>query len=241
MSTPCPLNQAENFKHNTLSFSKESFQKLELIMYKQKFEKESYLYWEGDTADKLYYLVSGTVRLTKMTDDGKDLSLYYFQPGDLFGEMDRSKDQVCTFSAEALTECEVGVIQRQDLESLLWQNGDVAIEFISWMGHMQKFTQLKLRDLMFFGKNGALASTLIRMTNTFGEKDGDKIVIKKRFTNIEIASLIGSTRETVNRMLSQLKKDKAIDYKNGYVTILNLEYLKEICHCEGCPASICRL
>jgi CRP/FNR family transcriptional regulator, cyclic AMP receptor protein len=227
--------------HNTVTFSEESFLKLKGIMYEHFIQKGSRVFLEGDPADKIYYLKSGAVRLKKVTNDGKDLSLYYYREGDLFGEFDQTSNKVCTFSAETTTDCTIGVIQQQDLEILMWQHGDLALDFMKWMGYMQRFTQLKLRDLMFYGKNGALASTLIRMSNTYGIQNGNTIHIVERFTNSEIASIIGATRETVNRMLAQLKKSKIISYDDGTITILDLEALKKICHCEECPAHICRL
>ncbi|MFP3490515.1 helix-turn-helix domain-containing protein, partial [Staphylococcus sp. SIMBA_130] len=82
--------------------------------------------------------------------------------------------------------------------------------------------------------HGALASTLIRIANTYGIEEGDTIRMTTKFTNTEIADLIGATRETVNRMLNQLKKDHIIAYENGTIMIKDLEQLKAICHCEGC-------
>lgn len=75
------------------------------------------------------------------------------------------------------------------------------IEFMKWMGRMQRLIHVKLRDILFFRKNGALASTLIRMSNSFGKVEGGQIIITEKFTNADIGCLIGATRETVNRMI----------------------------------------
>ncbi|WP_456276182.1 Crp/Fnr family transcriptional regulator [Bacillus sp. AK128] len=226
---------------NTQIFSVENFNKIEDIMYDYKVSTGSNLFWEGDPSDKLYYVKKGIVKLTKMTDDGKDLSFYYFGQGDMFGEFDTFIKSTCSFSAVAVNDCEIGVIQQSDLEVLLWRDGSFPVEFTRWMGFMQRLIHVKLRDILFFGKNGALASTLIRMSNTFGEMEGKTIKITEKFTNTDIGCLIGATRETVNRMISQLRKEEIIDVDNGYLVIYDLDYLKSICHCEGCPKEICRL
>src|SRR5690606_19192373 len=103
-------------------------------------------------------------------------------------------------------------------------------------------TQTKFRDLMMFGKPGALCSTLIRLYNTYGEmrKDGS-VMIGKKLTNTELADMIGATRESVNRMLSDLKNAGAVSNENGYMVVKNIQYLKDICHCENCPVDICRI
>ncbi|MFZ3590542.1 Crp/Fnr family transcriptional regulator [Bacillus sp. DJP31] len=230
-----------NQVHNTNHFTDENLTKMKDIMYDYKVESGTNIFWEGDPSDKLYFIKKGIVKLSKMTDDGKDLTFYYFGQGDMFGEFDCFVKDTCTFSAVAIHDCQIGVIQQSDLEVLLWKNGDFPIEFMKWMGVMQRLMHVKLRDILFYGKNGALASTLIRMTNTFGKVEDKYIIITEKFTNSDIGCLIGATRETVNRMIAQLKKDHVLDIENGYLVIYDLDYLKGICHCEGCPKEICRL
>ncbi|WP_127530249.1 Crp/Fnr family transcriptional regulator [Paenibacillus kobensis] len=221
--------------------SAESFEKLERIMYIKSMGKGSRLFWEGDPAAKLYFIIEGRVKTTKETDSGRTLTLYLHQKGDLIGQVDPFKDSVHTFSAEATHDCTVGIIQRSDLEALLWQNGDLAVEFMKWMGLMHRLTQTKFRDLMLFGKSGALCSLLIRLSNSYGIMNNNGIHIDLRINNSEMADMIGSTRESVNRMLSDLKKEDVIEYHDGHVVIKNLEYLRTECHCENCPKEICRM
>lgn len=226
---------------NTNLFSTENFTKLENIMNEKQFKADSRLFIEGDLCDSLYYIKEGVVKITKVSDDGMDLTLHYFYPGDLFGEFNPNNDKYSTFSAEAVNNCTIGTVSQADLEQLLTKDGGFALEFSKWLSHMQWYIQLKLRDLIFHGKNGALASIIIRASNTYGISDGEKIHIAKRFTNNEIANMISATRETVNRMLSKFKKEGLVDYSHGRITILDLEGLKQVCHCEECPLGICRL
>ncbi|MDQ1914378.1 Crp/Fnr family transcriptional regulator [Paenibacillus sp. GD4] len=221
--------------------SAESFEKLKSIMYMKEIEKGSYLFWEGDQTDKLYFIMNGQVRTTKTTDSGKSLTMYLHLAGDLIGQMDPFKDSVHTFSAEAMKDSKIGVIQRKDLEILLWQHGDLAVEFMKWMGLMHRLTQTKFRDLMMFGKTGALCSLLIRLTNSYGVHRKNEIFIELKINNTEMADMIGATRESVNRMLSDLKKDDIIGYEDGHVVIKDLAYLRDVCRCENCPKEICRM
>ncbi|MBB3125616.1 CRP/FNR family transcriptional regulator [Paenibacillus rhizosphaerae] len=221
--------------------SQESFERLESIMYKRSVEKGSCLFWEGDPADKLYFIIEGRVRTTKTSDSGRALTLYLHHEGDLVGQMDPFQDSVHSFSAEIMEDAKVGVIQRKDLEALLWQHGDLAVEFMKWMGLMHRLTQTKFRDLMMFGKTGALCSLLIRLGNSYGTEREEGIYIDLRINNSEMADMIGATRESVNRMLSDLKKEDVIETADGHIIIKDLHYLRDICHCENCPKEICRM
>lgn len=230
-----------NRQSNTDCLSPEHVIKLKQIMYDYNAPAGTHLYWEGDPTDKLFYIKRGRVKITKATDDGKQLIMYMFQTGDLFGELETFHTSHHNFNAETAEDSLIGIIQQKDLEVLLWQHGDFAVEFIKWMGQMHRITQTKFRDLMMFGKPGALCSMLIRLSNTYGKPFGDGMLISTRLTNNELAEMIGATRESVNRMLSDLRKQGVIDYHNSLIVIKDPTYLRDLCHCENCPGTICRV
>ncbi len=226
---------------NTSCFSPESLVKLTEIMYDKKWPANTSLYEDGDLADKLYYLKSGSVKITKSSPDGKQIIMCIHQEGDLFGQVDPFQQSTHSFRADTLEDTVIGVIQQRDLEILLWRHGELAVEFMKWMGLMHRVTQTKFRDLMMFGKPGALCSTLIRLTNTYGEQKKDGIWISKKQTHTDLAEMIGATRESVNRMLSDLKTRGVLSYDQQHLVIHDLDYLRDICHCENCPKDICRM
>ncbi|MET1247214.1 MULTISPECIES: Crp/Fnr family transcriptional regulator [Sporolactobacillus] len=228
--------------NNTCMFSKQSLQALKSVMTVTTYKKGVNIFWEGDHADKLFYMLGGRVKLFKSAYDGKDLVLHYFMEGDLFGEIGCLGSVENSFTAATVTECTVGIISEKDLEPLLLSNASLSFEFMKWIGMMGQYTQIKMRDLIFYGKNGALASTLLRMIHGYSRTDEDGIHYTISLTNSDLAQLIGSTRETVNRMLQSWKSDGAIDYYHGSIVIKDLTYIKAICHCEDrCPMNICRL
>ncbi|AEI42508.1 Crp/Fnr family transcriptional regulator [Paenibacillus mucilaginosus] len=228
-------------KANSECFSSQNLDRLKATMYEMNVKAGDHLFWEGDPADKLYYVKSGSVRITKDSGDGKHFILYTHGEGDLFGQLDPFQASLHSFNAETLEDSVIGAIQQKDLDTLLWQHGDLAVEFMKWMGLMHRMTQTKFRDLMMFGKPGALCSTLIRLCNSYGEKQGDAIRITRKVTNTELAEMIGSTRESVNRMLSDLKKADVVTLEGGYTIVKDLSYLRDICQCENCPLDMCRI
>jgi CRP/FNR family transcriptional regulator len=112
---------------------------------------------------------------------------------------------------------------------------------MKWMSQQYRKTQAKFRDLVLHGKKGALYSTLIRMSNTHGMKTNKGILIELPLTNQELANFCGTSREVVNRLLSELRKNEIISIDKGTITINDLEYLKREIDCEDCPAVICRI
>jgi len=224
--------------------SEENFNHLKGIMYARKMDTGSYIFWEGDPADNLYYVRSGRVKIMKSTEDGKDMIMSIMQKGDLIMEMGGFTESHHHFNAEVLQDAEIGVIQRKDLEILLYRHGDFALEFMSWMSLMHQMTQSKFRDLLLYGKTGALASTLIRLCNSYGTATPDGIRIDLKLTNSELADMIGATRESVNRMLSDMKAAGTVAMKQGQIVVKKLSDLRATCNCPtfpACPVEICRI
>lgn len=226
---------------NTSYFSTKSMNDLIDNMYIRHYDKNSKLYLEGDRSNSLFFIFNGKVKLTKLNEDGKELTMYNYFEGDLFGEYTSMNNHFNSFTAQIVENSKIGVIQQYAVENLLREDAKLATEFTLWMSQTHRYTQMKLRDLLLYGKNGALASTLIRISNTYGKTLGNKIIITRKFTNIELAKLIGATRETVNRLLTTFKDIGYINYDYGKIEILNLDNLKEIHQCENCPVEICRL
>lgn len=226
-------------------FNEEQFARLKELMYPKRAEAGSYLFWEGEPADKLYYIQSGRVKLRKVMEDGKEFILSILQAGDLLCEPDDGLSGVkYSYSAEAIDEAKLGVIQWTDLEILLYRHGDFAVRFMNWMSLSRRVSESKFRDLLLFGKPGALASTLIRLGNSYGIMQADGIKINMKLTNSELAAFIGTTRESVNRMLAGFKDEGIIDMRKGYIVILKLSALRAVCQCPTCPGcspEVCRI
>jgi CRP-like cAMP-binding protein len=225
-------------------FTEEHRKLLEEIMYPKKAKAGSRLFWEGDEAGELYYVRSGRVKLTKTTEEGRTLNLSVLRQGDLVGELGMSGAGTYGCSAVVIKDAELGVIQEKDLEILLFRHGDFAVAFTKWMALQHRITQSKFRDLLLFGKTGALASTLIRLCNTCGVVTKDGIRLTMKLTNTELADFIGATRESVNRMLGDLKAGGIVDMDGGCLVIKSLNELKAMCRCPSfpaCPRDICRI
>ena len=246
LSNPTKSESEESgLKGITQYMTEEQFGHLEQIMQTRKITKGTYLFWEGDDADKLYFIISGHVKLLKSTEEGKDLIISVLHKGDFIAQFNGLRDPQYGFSAETMSNVQVGVILRNDLEDLLVQHGDIALQFMYWSGLNNQIIESKLRDLLLHGKTGALASTLIRMSNTFGIPAIDgSIHIQLKLTHTELGEMIGCTRESVNRMLGDWKSDGTLEFEDGKLIIRQIENLREICKCpnaSGCPVQVCRL
>ena len=174
----------DSFKGDISSFlSNDNFDKLTGIMNSKQVNVGTHLFWEGENADKMYFVHSGQVKLRTSTESGKEFLLGIKSEGSLIGEFSGTdRPSHYNYRAEVTESAEISTILLSDLKKLLYQFGNFAVEFMNWLGWMNRVTQLKLYDVLFYDKSGALASTLLRLSNSYGVKCSDGILINIELT-----------------------------------------------------------
>lgn len=223
--------------------SKELRELLDSISTVKRMEKDTYLFHEGADAHEIYIIKSGLVQVSKLTANGKEMILRICKNEDIVGELTLfSEHPKYLLSSKVIQAGEILIIDKETLEKKLITNQELTIEFLKWTGnHMRKF-QSKIRDLLLNGKKGALYSTLIRLSNSYGIKQSNGILIELTLTNQELAKFCAATRESVNRMLVELRKKDVISInKSGQILIKNMQYLRDEIGCENCPVEICNI
>lgn len=205
-------------------------------------KKGSYIFQEGTDADELYIILSGKIQISKITADGRELTFRICGKNDIIGELTLfTSSPKYLLNALVLEAGEIAIIKKDVLEREIFKNSSLAFEFMKWMSDHFRKTQTKFRDLVLNGKKGALYSTLIRMTNSYGFKVDEGILIDLPLTNQELGNFCGTSRESTNRILSELKRDDIITSLNGKIVVKNLQYLKNEIGCENCPAVYCSI
>lgn len=206
-------------------------------------EQGSHIFQEGELSEDIFLIKSGAIQISQQTESGKELTLRICHTGNIIGE----NALFCHFqyhstTATALVHSELLYISKSKLEILLSEHSLLLVDYLKWVQVENIKNQTRMRDLVIHGKKGALFSTLIRMANTYGEvQENGNIFINFSLTNSEIAALCATSREMINRMLNELKKKNIITFEKGYITIIDIEFLKKEIECINCPLAICRM
>jgi CRP-like cAMP-binding protein len=208
----------------------------------KNFDKGSFLFEEGNNANELYIIQSGKFQISKIVPDGRELTIRMCSAGELVGELalfSPSSQHILT--ARASESGSVAVIRKDRLEEEIAKDSGLALELVKWFSLQHRKSQTRFRDLVLHGKKGALYSTLIRMVNSYGVKTEDGLKIDVPLTNQELANFCGTSREVVNRLLSELRKTKVISIDKGFITVHALNRLKREIDCENCSVEICTI
>ncbi len=209
---------------------------------KVKLTKGTYLFQEGQEAKEMYILLAGKVQISKMNAEGKELTLRLCTHNDIVGELTLfTVDPRYLFNAKIVESGEAAAINLEDLERVLFNNSKLAYEYMKWMNDHIRKTITKFRDLVLNGKKGALYSTLIRLCNSYGVLRQDGIYIDVSLTNQDLANYCGTARESVSRMLGELRDEGIISVERKKIIVHDLCFLKTEIDCENCPIEYCNI
>ncbi|OZM57388.1 cAMP-binding protein [Lottiidibacillus patelloidae] len=155
----------------------------------------------------LYLLKKGNVRLYRSSEDGKQLTVDLLGDGNVFGETSTFSLNDDQTYAEALTDVYLCVIGKDEFTVLMEQYPKLAIKFIEILSARLKETYEMSESLALRNVRYRILSLLLKLSEKFGRRSKEWQTIDVKVTHHDIASMIGSTRETVSATMAQLKKD----------------------------------
>ncbi|WP_346353990.1 Crp/Fnr family transcriptional regulator [Azotosporobacter soli] len=193
----------------------------------RQLEKGETIFFEGEAGEGFHYVIAGQVKIIKTSEDGREHIIKVMQPGELFAEVLLFNSLPYPATAIAVESARVGMIRNVDLERLVLGNNQLALQLIKALSQRLLYAQQKIKNLALDDVLSRTAEVLLRLA---GEQVGKEKTpeIKLDFSRQDLASLVGTTRETVTRTLSALKKDAIIDFEGSRIRLLDVDYLKSL-------------
>ncbi|MGI6285450.1 Crp/Fnr family transcriptional regulator [Neomoorella humiferrea] len=206
--------------------SPEELQHIASLALVRRYRKNMYIFMQGEPGDAIYFVKKGAIKLFQVLEDGREKILHFVREGEIFAEVLLFEGGPYPATAETLEDSEVGIIRNADMERLLSRHGEMAVKIIKVMSRRLRRAQEHIRDLALKGAYGRLASTLLQLAKDYGTPGGDGVTIELNLSQQELASLIGTSRETVARILSDFKRLGAVGVERQRITILSPQKLK---------------
>jgi len=192
------------------------------------FKKKQPIYLPGDPGDYVYLLKSGLVKISRIDDDGKELTLAILEPGEIFGEIDVLEETARDSVAEVLDDAHICLITREDFNQFLKSQPQCSFKLTKLIGLRIKKIESRIEDLVFRDASARLAHLLLNLSNTFGVNGPEGRTLKTKMTHQELANLIGTTRETVSLTLGQFRQAGMISIEKREISILSKKGLTEL-------------
>jgi CRP/FNR family cyclic AMP-dependent transcriptional regulator len=186
------------------------------------------IYLPGDRAQGVHFLASGRIKVSKVTRDGKELTLAYRTEGDFFGEPCLLEGGPREEMAEAMDASVTVEVERELLDQMLQSNGVASYKFARALILRRKDLETRVEQLIFKDVGSKLAELLLNLGHEHGIADERGLVVGLKITHQEMANLIGSTRETVSLTLSQFKRKGLIQTEGRKVILADPEGLRAL-------------
>jgi CRP/FNR family transcriptional regulator, cyclic AMP receptor protein len=183
------------------------------------------IFAKGDPGTGLMGVLTGAVKVSVASADGKDIVLNIFHQGEVFGEIALLDGRPRTADATAMSDCELIVIERRDFVPFLSAHPEVMLKVIEILCARLRRTSEQVQDITFLNLPTRLAKTVLQLT---AAEEGSAIRRKAVITQREISQMIGMSRESTNKQLRAWAKCGWIRLERGGVAVLAPDKLAPI-------------
>ncbi|WP_018248574.1 Crp/Fnr family transcriptional regulator [Orenia marismortui] len=191
-------------------------------------QKGEIIFFEGEVGEALFLVKSGKVKLLKMVESGEEQIINIVKRGDIFAEVVLFDNGDYPATAIAMEDTEIGMIKGKDIEKLMYQIPEIALKILKVMSKRLRRAQQRIRNLGLKDTTSRTASALVYLAQEHGIGDELQVEINLSLTQQELANIIGTSRETVSRVLNKFKDDNLISVSRQKIVIKDLAGLKDI-------------
>lgn len=206
--------------------NQESLEKIASITIERRYRKGTIIFMEGDKGEALFFIKNGKVKISKISNDGRELIFNIYGEGDVFAEVTLFNDVAYPATAEVVEDAFIGMIKNEDLEKLVSKDADLALRIIKILNKRLYMAQMKLKQMALSDTHVRTAQMIIKLAQEHGVEQDGMIELKLELSRQDLANMIGTARETVSRALSQFKKEGAIEISGKKIVVKNMKKLK---------------
>lgn len=190
------------------------------IVRKKKFTDKSMVFMHETPITHIYIVASGKVKIFRNDMVGKEQIIGFKQSGDLFPHVGFFRQGNYPAHAQAIEDTVLFSISLNNFEDVLVANPHLSIKMLRILGDRIVGLQQRLEEMALRSTNERILLLLQRLSISHSSVEPDGwIKLNTKFTNADLANMIGTTRESVNRMISQLKKEGTLRVKDGHYVI----------------------
>lgn len=195
----------------------------------QHFSKGQTIFFEGSRPTGVYCIYSGKVKIFKNRGNGKLQVVRLAKKGDILGYRSLLSGEEYSASAKVLEDTLVCYVPKQYLLQLLKSNSDFSLKMMELFAHELQSAEEKITSMATKPVRERLAETLLLLKDFYGLKS-DKQTLDVNLTRDDLASIAGTSMETVVRLLSDFKDEKVLALNNKQIKVLDSKKLFQIAH-----------
>lgn len=190
------------------------------------YPKGHVIFAAGDVSDRVYLIESGWVKIYRLSTDGRRVTVGSIRsPGEMMALAETLLGVERTCFAGAISNVSMVVMTKNRFEELLAQHPFLAIKVAKLLGARMREAEAIIQEMVCWQAPGRLALMLMKMGEKMGEQTKNGVKINLHLTHEEIASMVGTSRQTVTSLLNTFKQEKSITYEGRVIRIVNPDKL----------------
>lgn len=208
------------------NFSPKVLEEFESMKLTRIYPKGQALFTQGQPATGIFIVCQGKAKLSIYSQDGKTVILRVAHPGEVLGLSSIMSNRSHHATAEAVETCQVNFVSKRDFDKFLEKNAEAAKNTIVQLTKNYERACGQIRSLAL---SGSIAERLARLLLSWTRRNGNgerHWQFKLDFTHEEIGAMIGTSRETVTRLLKEFKKQNLIELDHSTLTIMDAKRLE---------------
>lgn len=208
----------------------EQLKRLERIAEQRSYRRRQVVHFADQPGDYVYLLCTGRVKIARVSERGRELTLYLLEDGAIFGETGLlGSEETYELVAETLEDSLVVVFRRADILAVLEQSLTATRELLKLVGARRMMAENQVADLVFLEVPKRLAKLLLRLYEGQSGRNGRVgQALRGKMTHQELANVIGSTRETTTLILNDFRRQGLIDFLGRKILITDRSGLENL-------------
>ncbi|WP_238546125.1 Crp/Fnr family transcriptional regulator [Tumebacillus flagellatus] len=206
--------------------------KISQLLIRRHFAEKTGLFWQGELLTTVYFIVSGKVKIYRNDESGREQVVTVLQEGDMFPHVGFFSTGLYPAHAVMIEEGEMLTLSTERFRQLIESTPTLCLKLLAVIEQKYMELQARLAEMVMHDTRGRLVLMLIRLSRLHGEPaegaQGTRTRLNIPITNQELANMIGTSRETVNRTLNQLKRDGVVETALDLHLILDVEKLEQL-------------
>jgi CRP/FNR family transcriptional regulator, cyclic AMP receptor protein len=208
-------------------FNFANYQRASSELYKLHLKKGAFIYSPDNTADKIYFIHKGHVKIGCYGETQKEITKYILTEGQLFGELSLIGMEYRRDFAYATEDTILGVCSVKKMLSLMESNIELTRYFMIHVAQKELALEERLEAMIFKDSRTRIIDYLVSLAEKSGERIGFEIVVRNFITHREIANITATSRQTVTTVLNVLKSNEVITFDRHRMLIRDIKKLKE--------------
>jgi CRP-like cAMP-binding protein len=208
--------------------SDETIEQISKLGSKKNFTKDSVILFEHETGSALFIIVKGKVKISRVSDDGKEVILSILNESDFFGEMSILDGSSRSANVTAMEDSEIFIIQRNEFINLLQSHAEISIALLMELTKRLRDADMKIKSLSLKDAEGKVATVILQLADDIGKIKQGTVEIERLPYQHDLANMAGTSRETISRTLHTFAKKGLVELDGSKLRILNYEKFKEL-------------